>query len=56
MLIVAHGNSLRALVKYLEHLSDDAIIDVEIPNGNPLVYELDAQCDVEKKYCLQTSA
>jgi 2,3-bisphosphoglycerate-dependent phosphoglycerate mutase len=40
-LIVAHGNSLRALVKYLDQVSDDDIVNLEIPTGNPLVYELD---------------
>ncbi len=43
LLVAAHGNSLRAIVKLLFALSDDAIIDVEIPTGNPLVIELDAQ-------------
>jgi 2,3-bisphosphoglycerate-dependent phosphoglycerate mutase len=42
LLVAAHGNSLRAIVKLLFSLSDDAIIDVEIPTGNPLVIELDA--------------
>ncbi len=39
-LIVSHGNSIRALVKYLEDISDQAIIDVNIPTGIPLVYQL----------------
>jgi len=42
LLVAAHGNSLRAIVKLLFALSDEAIIDVEIPTGNPLVIELDA--------------
>ncbi|MBK1734460.1 phosphoglyceromutase [Halorhodospira abdelmalekii] len=42
VLIAAHGNSLRALVKHLDGLSDEAIMQVEIPTGVPLVYELDA--------------
>ena len=42
VLITAHGNSLRALVKYLDQVSDQAIVDVNIPTGIPLVYELDA--------------
>jgi 2,3-bisphosphoglycerate-dependent phosphoglycerate mutase len=42
VLIVAHGNSLRALVKYLENISDEKIIDLDIPTARPLVYELDA--------------
>ena len=42
MLIVAHGNSLRALVKYLDQMSDEAIVGLNIPTGVPLVYDLDA--------------
>jgi 2,3-bisphosphoglycerate-dependent phosphoglycerate mutase len=42
VLIVAHGNSLRALLKHLDDLGDDEIIDLNIPTGIPLVYELDA--------------
>ncbi len=41
VLITAHGNSLRALVKYLDGISDDAIVELNIPTGVPLVYELD---------------
>ena len=40
VLIAAHGNSLRALVKYLDHVSDDEIVGLNIPTGIPLVYEL----------------
>ena len=42
-MIAAHGNSLRALVKYLDDMSDEAIIALNIPTGVPLVYELDAK-------------
>ena len=42
VLIAAHGNSLRALVKYLDGVSDEAIVGLNIPTGIPLVYELDA--------------
>src|SRR4051795_10993555 len=42
VLVTAHGNSLRALVKYLDDISDDAIVELNIPTGIPLVYELDA--------------
>ncbi|MET0273640.1 MAG: 2,3-diphosphoglycerate-dependent phosphoglycerate mutase [Phenylobacterium sp.] len=42
LLVAAHGNSLRAIVKLLWDLSADAIVDIEIPTGNPLVIELDA--------------
>ena len=49
ILIVAHGNSLRALVKYLEKLSDEEITKVNIPTGVPLVYELDEKLNVISK-------
>ena len=41
ILIVAHGNSLRALIKHLDRIADDEIAHVNIPTGKPLVYELD---------------
>ena len=41
MLVTAHGNSLRALVKHLDGISDDDIAALNIPTGIPLVYELD---------------
>ena len=41
VLIVAHGNSLRALIKYLDDISDQQIVKLNIPTGIPLVYELD---------------
>ena len=43
VLVSAHGNSIRALVKYLDGVSDTDIVGLNIPNGIPLVYELDAQ-------------
>ena len=43
VVIAAHGNSIRALVKYLDGISDTDIVGLNIPNGIPLVYELDAQ-------------
>ncbi len=42
IVVAAHGNSIRALVKYLDNISDDDIVGLNIPNGIPLVYELDA--------------
>ena len=42
VLVTAHGNSIRALVKYLDGISDEDIVGLNIPNGVPLVYELDA--------------
>ena len=41
VLLVAHGNSIRSLIKYLDQTSDEAIMEVNVPNGVPLVYELD---------------
>lgn len=55
-LIVAHGNSLRALLKYLDGLSDAAIVDVNIPTGAPLVYELDAELKPTARYYLGDAA
>jgi 2,3-bisphosphoglycerate-dependent phosphoglycerate mutase len=53
LIISAHGNSLRALLKFLENVSDKKIIDIEIPTGNPLVYELEENTlKVLKKYYL----
>ena len=52
VLVAAHGNSLRALAKHLEKISDDDIMDLEIPTGQPLVYELDDELNVIKKYYL----
>ncbi len=42
VIVAAHGNSIRALMKHLDQISDDDIIGLEIPNGVPIVYELDA--------------
>lgn len=53
VLIAAHGNSLRALVKYLDNMSDEAIISLEIPTGVPLVYELDDSLKPMKHYYLK---
>jgi 2,3-bisphosphoglycerate-dependent phosphoglycerate mutase len=52
VLVAAHGNSIRALVKYLDNISDDAIVGLNIPNGIPLVYELDADLKPIKSYYL----
>ena len=43
MLVAAHGNSLRALIKYLDDVSEQEIIELNIPTAQPLVYELDAE-------------
>jgi 2,3-bisphosphoglycerate-dependent phosphoglycerate mutase len=55
-LIVAHGNSIRALIKYLDDMSDADIIELNIPNGAPLVYELDAKLKPIKHYYLEAKA
>jgi 2,3-bisphosphoglycerate-dependent phosphoglycerate mutase len=52
VLIVAHGNSLRALVKFLDNISDDEIVELNIPTGIPLVYELDAGLKPIRHYYL----
>jgi 2,3-bisphosphoglycerate-dependent phosphoglycerate mutase len=49
VLVVAHGNSLRALVKHLEAISDEAIAGLDIPTGVPIVYELDGALRVASK-------
>jgi len=51
-LIVAHGNSLRGLIKYLDQISDDDIVNLEIPTGSPLVYELDEELKPIRHYYL----
>ena len=52
VLICAHGNSLRALVKHLDQVSEEDILEVNIPTGIPLVYELDADLKATKHYYL----
>lgn len=53
VIIVAHGNSLRALVKYLDNVSDEEIMNIEIPTGIPLIYELDGNLNVIRHYYLK---
>lgn len=52
VIIAAHGNSLRALVKYLDNISDEEIVHLNIPTGIPLVYELDKDLKPIKNYYL----
>src|SRR5450830_1306794 len=52
VLVAAHGNSIRALVKYLDNISDDDIVGLNIPNGIPLVYELDENLKPIRHYYL----
>ena len=52
VIIAAHGNSLRALVKYLDNISEEAILELNIPTGVPLVYEFDDQMQPVRHYYL----
>lgn len=52
MIVSAHGNSLRAIVKNLNHISDADIVDLNIPTGIPLIYEFDDELNVTKHYYL----
>ena len=53
VLISAHGNSLRALVKHLSGIPDDDIVSLEIPTGQPIVYDLDAHLKATDRYYLK---
>ena len=50
ILVVAHGNSIRGLIKYFDNLSDDEIVDVDIPNAIPLVYEFNENFEIIRRY------
>ena len=52
ILIVAHGNSIRALIKHIDKISDEKIIEVNVPTGIPLVYEFDNELNTIKNYYL----
>jgi 2,3-bisphosphoglycerate-dependent phosphoglycerate mutase len=56
VVIAAHGNSLRALVKYLDNLSEEEVLKLNIPTGVPLVYELDENLQPRKSYYLGDQA
>jgi 2,3-bisphosphoglycerate-dependent phosphoglycerate mutase len=56
LLVAAHGNSLRAMVKHLDHISDEEITELNIPTGIPLVYELDEDMKALKHYYLGDQA
>ena len=53
VLIAAHGNSLRGIIKYLSGISDDDIVGLEIPTGKPIVYELADDLSVLRRYYLE---
>jgi len=52
VLVAAHGNSLRALIKYFDAMSDEAIVNENVPTGIPLVYELDDSLAARRRYYL----
>lgn len=56
MVIAAHGNSLRAIVKSLDHIPDDEIVSLNIPTGIPLIYEFDKDLQVKNRYYLADEA
>ena len=53
VIIAAHGNSLRGLIKYLDNMTDEEIIKLEIETGNPICYELDDNLKPIKHYYLK---
>ena len=56
VLVAAHGNSLRALEKHLSHISDTDIVGLEIPTGEPIVYDLNDDLSVKRRYYLSDEA
>lgn len=56
ILVVAHGNSLRTLVKYIENISDENIADIEIPFGSILIYDIDETGHMIHKEIRQTES
>ena len=52
VLVAAHGNSLRGIIKYLSDITDDEIVGLEIPTGKPIVYDLRDDLSVERRYYL----
>jgi 2,3-bisphosphoglycerate-dependent phosphoglycerate mutase len=52
VLVAAHGNSLRGIIKYLSNISDDEIVGLEIPTGKPIVYDLAPDLAVQRRYYL----
>ena len=56
IIVSAHGNSLRALIKHLSNIGDEEIVGLEIPTGEPIVYELGSDLKVERRYSLSEVA
>ena len=53
VLVAAHGNSLRGIIKYLSNIGDDEIVSLEIPTGKPIVYDLADDLSVIRRYYLE---
>jgi 2,3-bisphosphoglycerate-dependent phosphoglycerate mutase len=53
VMVAAHGNSLRGIIKYLSDISDDEIVGLEIPTGKPIVYDLAEDLSVIRRYYLE---
>lgn len=53
VLVVAHGNSLRSIIKYLENISDEEIMNIELPTGVPYVYEMNNNLEIINKFFLK---
>jgi 2,3-bisphosphoglycerate-dependent phosphoglycerate mutase len=53
VIVCAHGNSLRALIQYIDHLSDEEVTQLDIPTGTPLIYELDIDLNRIRHYYLE---
>jgi 2,3-bisphosphoglycerate-dependent phosphoglycerate mutase len=56
VIVSAHGNSLRALEKHLSHIGDEEIVGLEIPTGQPIVYELDGDLQLVDRYYVSERA
>jgi len=56
VLVAAHGNSIRGIIKHLSNIGDDEIVGVEIPTGQPLVYELNDDLSVRDSFYLSERA
>jgi 2,3-bisphosphoglycerate-dependent phosphoglycerate mutase len=56
VLVAAHGNSIRGIIKYLSNIGDDEIVGLEIPTGKPIVYELGNDLSVVRRYYLGEAA
>lgn len=53
VLVVAHGNSLRSIIKYLENISDEDIMNIELPTGVPYIYEMNEKLEIINRFFLK---